>query len=166
MWLQTLHQCVIVLNKPLVHHQAETFLRVFCIVPIILKMEKGVQLFFLDLGLSTAKDGKAQGHILTWRHDGSGLKTIVESIGTAPDGLAIDPEHQRIYYTNMGVPSTDSGFISRVDLDGKNDTAIIPQGVTWTPKQMTLVPHMRKMYWCDREGWVLCHLQIAKLHLC
>ena len=52
-------------------------------------------------------------------------------------------------------PSTNSGFISRVDLDGRNDVVIIPQGVTWTPKQLTLEPRTGKLYWSDREGSAL-----------
>ncbi len=77
-------------------------------------MDKGIQLFFLNVGLSTAKSGIPQGHILTRRQEGSDLKTLVEDIGTAPDGLTIDPEHQHIYYTNRAVPSRNSGSISRV----------------------------------------------------
>ncbi len=93
-------------------------------------MEKDVQLFFLDVGLSTAKSGIHQGHILHAVTTGSDLKTLVENIGTAPDGLAIDPENQHIYYRNTAVPSTNSGFISRIDLDGKDETIVIPPGVT------------------------------------
>ena len=87
-------------------------------------MEEVSHLFFLDVGLSNAKGNKLQGGILTCCHDGSGLRTLVDAIGTAPDGLAIDPELQHMYYTNMAVPSTNSGFISRIDIDGKNDTMI------------------------------------------
>lgn len=57
-------------------------------------MEKGSHLFFFDVGLSNAKVNKLQGCIISCCHDGSGLKTLVDAIGTAPDGLAIDPEHQ------------------------------------------------------------------------
>lgn len=115
-------------------------------------MEKDVQLFFLDVGLSTAKSGIPQGHIFTCRHDGSDLKILVENIGTAPDGLAIDPEHQHKHHRNTAVPSTNSEFISRIDLDGKKESVIIPPGLTWTPKQLTLEPKTRKVYRCDREG--------------
>ena len=65
-------------------------------------MVKQLQLFFLDVGVSNAKDGLPQGRILTCRSDGSDLKTVMEGIGTIPDGLAIDPQHRQIYYTNMG----------------------------------------------------------------
>ncbi|MCJ1310977.1 hypothetical protein MMC25_004646 [Agyrium rufum] len=115
-------------------------------------MEKEAHLFFLDVGLSDSKDEKPAGRILTCHADGTNLQTVVDGIGTIPDGIAIDPENRHIYYTNMSVPSTNSGFISRVDLDGKNKTVIVPQGVTWTPKQLSLELTTRKLYWSDREG--------------
>ena len=70
---------------------------------ITVKMVNETRLFFLDVGVSNAKDSMPQGRILTCRLDGSDLKTIVDGIGTIPDGLAIDLKHRHIYYTNMGV---------------------------------------------------------------
>jgi DNA-binding beta-propeller fold protein YncE len=87
---------------------------------------------------------------------------VVEGISTAPDGLAVDPERGHIYYTNMGNPATESGFISRVDIYGKNQVIIVPVGQTYTPMQLTLeltlpVP---KLYWCDREGMKVCRCNL------
>ena len=65
-------------------------------------MAKELRLYFLDMGVSNAKDSLPQGRILSCRSDGSALKTVVEGIGTIPDGLAIDLEHRHIFYTNMG----------------------------------------------------------------
>lgn len=65
-------------------------------------MVKQRQLFFLDVGVSNTTDGLPHGRILSCRSDGSDLKTVMEGIGTIPDGLAIDTEHRQIYYTNMG----------------------------------------------------------------
>ena len=65
-------------------------------------MVKELRLFFLDVGVSNAKAGRPRGRILSCRPDGSDLKTVLEGIGTIPDGLAIDPQHRQIYYTNMG----------------------------------------------------------------
>ncbi|MCJ1319172.1 hypothetical protein MMC15_004505 [Xylographa vitiligo] len=110
------------------------------------------RVFFLDLGMSNMKDNMLAGRIMSCNGDGSDLKPLVEGIGTAPDGLGIDLDNKHIYYTNMGMPSTDSGFISRVDMNGMNDTVIIPQGITWTPKQLTLEPTTKQLYWSDREG--------------
>src|SRR5262245_20702358 len=52
----------------------------------------------------------------------------------------------------MGVPSRDEGSIERDNLDGSNRRTIVPEGATFTPKQVTLDRKNRKLYWCDREG--------------
>jgi hypothetical protein len=52
----------------------------------------------------------------------------------------------------MGVPNLNDGSIERADLDGKNRRVIVPQGVTFTPKQIHLEKEDGKLYWCDREG--------------
>ncbi|MGV7214664.1 3-hydroxyacyl-CoA dehydrogenase [Bradyrhizobium sp. UFLA05-112] len=83
--------------------------------------------------------------------DGSDRKIIVTD-GRLPDGIAVDVEAGHIYWTNMGVPPLNDGSIERVDLDGGNRKVIIPQGVTYTPKQMHLDKEGKKLYWCDREG--------------
>ncbi|RFU32130.1 hypothetical protein B7463_g4213, partial [Scytalidium lignicola] len=123
-------------------------------------MATKTRLFFLDVGLSKMQSSAPQGSILSCNADGSHLQTIIKGIMTAPDGLAIDLEHNHIYFTNMAVPSTDSGFISRVDITGENLVNIVPPGVTWTPKQLTLEKSTSKLYWSDREGMRLfrCNL--------
>jgi hypothetical protein len=83
--------------------------------------------------------------------DGSDRKTIVTD-GRLPDGIAVDVEAGHIYWTNMGVPHLNDGSIERADLDGGNRRTIVPQGVTYTPKQMHLDKEGGKLYWCDREG--------------
>jgi len=83
--------------------------------------------------------------------DGSDRKTIVTN-GRLPDGIAVDVEAGHIYWTNMGVPHLNDGSIERADLEGGNRKTIIPQGVTYTPKQMHLDKDGKKLYWCDREG--------------
>ena len=40
----------------------------------------------------------------------------------------------------MGIPSANDGSIERVDLDGGNRTTIVPNGGTYTPKQLHLDP--------------------------
>jgi sugar lactone lactonase YvrE len=69
-----------------------------------------------------------------------------------PDGIAVDAEAGYIYWTNMGVPSRNNGSIERGDLDGGNRRTIVPEGGTFTPKQLTLDRKSRKLYWSDREG--------------
>ena len=83
--------------------------------------------------------------------DGSDRKVIVSEC-RLPDGIAVDVEAGHIYWTNMGVPNLNDGSIERADLDGRNRTTIVPQGGTFTPKQLQLEEKSGKLYWCDREG--------------
>jgi len=100
------------------------------------------RLFFLDLGV---------GRIVSVNPDGSDLKVLIEG-QRHPDGLAVDPVERHLYWTIMGNPNVNDGCIMRADLEGKNITVIVPQGGTFTPKQMQIDLTFRKLYWCDREG--------------
>jgi len=91
------------------------------------------------------------GRIHSMKPDGSDRKVIVTGCHI-PDGIAVDVEAGHIYWTNMGVPNLDDGTIERADLDGSNRTIIVPQGGTFTPKQIHLEKESGKLYWCDREG--------------
>ena len=91
------------------------------------------------------------GRIHSMNPDGSDKTTIVTDC-RLPDGIAVDSQAGHIYWTNMGIPSVDDGSIERVDLDGKHRKVIVPQGITFTPKQIHLDKKNGKLYWCDREG--------------
>src|SRR4029077_13311394 len=91
------------------------------------------------------------GRIHTMNTDGSDQKTIVTDCRNC-DGIVVHTEAGHIYWTNMGVPNLNDGSIERADLDGKNRKVIVPQGVTFTPKQIHLEKNEGKLYWCDREG--------------
>lgn len=85
--------------------------------------------------------------------DGRDVVELVGNCGGTPDGLAIDYKNRHIYWTNMGMDwSANDGFIERVDFDGKNRTVIIPEGATFTPKQIQIDADAGLLYWCDREG--------------
>jgi hypothetical protein len=83
--------------------------------------------------------------------DGSDRKVIITEC-RLPDGIALAVEAGHIYWTNMGVPSRNDGSIERADLDGRNRKTIVPQGGTFTPKQLQLDKGNGRLYWCDREG--------------
>jgi DNA-binding beta-propeller fold protein YncE len=100
------------------------------------------RLFLLDL---------SDDRIVSLNSDGSDRKVIVTGC-RFPDGVAVDVAAGHIYWTNMGVPKVNDGSIERADLDGRNRTTIVPQGGTFTPKQIQLEKKSRKLYWCDREG--------------
>jgi hypothetical protein len=91
------------------------------------------------------------GRIHAMNPDGSDQKIIVSNCHL-PDGIAVDVEVGRIYWTNMGVPNLNDGSIECADLDGKNRKVVVPQGLTFTPKQIQLHKKDGKLYWCDREG--------------
>jgi hypothetical protein len=109
-----------------------------------------------------ASDGKATvgrlfvlelsgGRIHSMNPDGSDRKTIVTDCRNC-DGIVVDVEAGHIYWTNMGVPNLNDGSIERADIDGKNRKIIVPEGGTFTPKQIHLDKKNSKLYWCDREG--------------
>ena len=100
------------------------------------------RLFILDL---------AEGRVFSVKPDGSDKK-IIASGGRMPDGVALDIEAGQLYWTNMGIPSRNDGSIERADLDGRNRVTIVPEGATFTPKQLQLDKRGGKLYWCDREG--------------
>ena len=100
------------------------------------------RLFLLDL---------SDDRIVSLNSDGSDSKVIVTGC-RFPDGVAVDVAAGHIYWTNMGVPKVNDGSIERADLDGRNRLTIVPQGGTFTPKQIQLEKKSRKLYWSDREG--------------
>jgi hypothetical protein len=101
------------------------------------------RLFFLE-----ASGG---GRIHSANPDGSDQKVIVTGC-RIPDGIVVDLEAGHIYWTNMGVPTRNDGSIERADLGGQNRKTIIPEGGTFTPKQLHFEKRSGKLYWCDREG--------------
>src|SRR5258705_13496828 len=100
------------------------------------------RLFLLDL---------SDNRVLSLNPDGSDRKVIVTGC-RLPDGIAVDVAAGHIYWTNMGNPKANDGSIERADLDGLNRKTIVPQGGTFTPKQVQLETKSGKLYWCDREG--------------
>jgi DNA-binding beta-propeller fold protein YncE len=101
------------------------------------------RLFVLDL---------SGGRVMSANADGSDLKTLVSEGRHLPDGVVVDVEAGHIYWTNMGNPSKNDGAIMRADLNGSNVTTIVPEGGTFTPKQLQLDKKNGRLYWSDREG--------------
>jgi hypothetical protein len=100
------------------------------------------RLFVLDL---------SGGRVFSLNADGSDQKVIVTGC-RHPDGIVVDVEAGHVYWTNMGVPNLNDGSIERADLDGWNRKMIVPEGGTFTPKQLYLDKNNGKLYWSDREG--------------
>ena len=100
------------------------------------------RLFVLDL---------SGGRVFSINPDGSDERNIATGC-RHPDGIVVDVEAGQIYWTDMGVPDRNDGYIERADLDGSDRTVVVPEGATFTPKQIHLEKKSRKLYWCDREG--------------
>ncbi|KJK17228.1 3-hydroxyacyl-CoA dehydrogenase [Burkholderiaceae bacterium 16] len=113
------------------------------------------RLFVLDL---------SGGRIFSMNPDGSDLKTLVTGC-RHPDGIVLDLEKGHVYWTDMGVPDRNDGMIERADLDGRNRTTIIPEGATYTPKQIHLDSKNRKLYWSDREGMRVMRSNLDGSHI-
>ena len=100
------------------------------------------RLFLLDL---------SDDCVVSLNPDGADRKILVTEC-RYPDGIAVDVAAGHIYWTNMGDPIANDGSIERADFDGQNRKTIVPQGGTFTPKQLQLEKQSGKLYWCDREG--------------
>jgi DNA-binding beta-propeller fold protein YncE len=114
------------------------------------------RLYFLDLG---------GGRILSANQDGSDLKTFVTEGRRLPDGIVVDVEAGRLYWTNMGSLKANDGSIERSDLDGRNVTTIVTEGETFTPKQLQLDKGNGKLYWSDREGMRVMRCNLDGSHI-
>jgi hypothetical protein len=91
------------------------------------------------------------GRIHSMSPEGHDRKVIVTGC-RHPDGIVVDVAAGHIYWTNMGVFDLNDGSIERADIDGNNRKVIIPEGSTFSPKQIQLDKKNGKLYWCDREG--------------
>jgi DNA-binding beta-propeller fold protein YncE len=94
----------------------------------------------------------SSGQVFSANPDGSDLKVIVSEGRRIPDGIVVDKAAGHLYWTNMGNPTANDGSIERADLDGSNAVHIVPNGGTFTPKQLQLDKKNGKLYWSDREG--------------
>jgi hypothetical protein len=104
------------------------------------------------------------GRIFSLNTDGSGARTIITGC-RLPDGAAVDSIAGHIYWTNMGIPHRNDGSIERADFDGANRVVIIPEGGTFTPKQLHLEKQSRKLYWSDREGMRVMRANLDGSHV-
>jgi sugar lactone lactonase YvrE len=74
----------------------------------------------------------------------------------APDGIAVDVEGGKVYWTNMGSALGGAGNASlqRTSLDGGQVETVIEPGAMGfnTGKQLTMDKVNKKLYFADREG--------------
>ncbi|CAC9890408.1 unnamed protein product [Aureobasidium pullulans] len=99
------------------------------------------KLVVLDMGLGQPLAGKGpaeivySGRLLEVSLDGKIQRVISKNL-PLPDG--VDFCDNKLYYTNMGIPSQNDGSVVSVNLDGTGSTTIIPPGKIYTPKQISI----------------------------
>src|SRR5208337_4144401 len=86
------------------------------------------------------------GRIVSASADGSDTKAVVTGLKRVPDGIVVDAAVEHIYWTNMGHFTSNDGSIERADLEGRNRTTIVPEGGTFTPKQLQIDDQNGKLY--------------------
>ncbi|MGX1772509.1 hypothetical protein ACWIGW_10375 [Nocardia brasiliensis] len=95
------------------------------------------------------------------------VTTVVDDVGSVPDGIVYDPVARRVYWTNMGLPDYDpalpldddnfdfsprNGSLESATLDGTDRRYVLPVGALTTGKQLDADFAAGQLYWSDREG--------------
>lgn len=121
--------------------------------PVATKVEsKKPEILVLDIGLSANPPSLTSGEILKVAADGKLQKVIMKG-QALPDGLAVDPTSNRMFWTCMGVPGKSDGAVYSSNVDGTDiKTLVAPGGALNTPKQLVLDSVAQSVYFCDREG--------------
>lgn len=77
----------------------------------------------------------------------------LSGVDEQPDGIAVDPAHRTVYWTNMGRDDmAPTGSVDRWRVGEPDVRRIVGRGATFTAKQIQLDRVGRRVYWCDREG--------------
>lgn len=111
----------------------------------------GPRIVVLDIGLASDARGPTPGEIIEITLDGK-LTQVLVSGQHYPDGIDVDYEGGRMFWTTMGIPGKDDGSVYSAKTDGTDIRQIVPSGAVNTPKQLVVVAEHRKIYFCDREG--------------
>jgi len=113
-------------------------------------LEHAGRLIILDLGAALGT-----GRVLSATPEGKDIRILASGIATLPDGVQVDqrPGKGQIYVTCMGhSTSKNDGHLVRAAGDGTGVEVIVPDGVSWTPKQLVIDTTTDRLYWSDREG--------------
>lgn len=122
------------------------------------------RLVVLDIGLSSAPPSMTSGAILECSANGQTQKILVDN-QPLPDGLVVDKQTGRLFWTNMGIPGKKDGSVLSYDPQTKVVDTIVPSGTINTPKQLALDNNSNKLYFSDREGLCVyrCNLDGTEL---
>ncbi|KAJ6096932.1 Dehydrogenase multihelical [Penicillium sp. IBT 16267x] len=111
----------------------------------------GPRIIVLDIGLAADPLGPTPGQILEITLDGKLQRSLVSN-QHYPDGIDVDHESGRMFWTTMGIPGKNDGAVYSAKTDGTDLRQVVPAGAVNTPKQLVVVPAHKKIYFCDREG--------------
>lgn len=110
------------------------------------------KIIVLDLGLAADVPSLTSGgQILQLGLDGK-IEKVLVSATSMPDGIDIDHESGRMFWTSMGAPGNDDGAIYSANVDGTDIRTVLSPGSVNTPKQLALDRESKKVYFSDREG--------------
>jgi hypothetical protein len=111
------------------------------------------KIIVLDVGMAAdVPDLKSGGQILQLGLDGKVQKVLVSG-QSLPDGLDIDHESGRMFWTNMGIPGHSDGAVNSANVDGTDIRTVVSPGTVNTPKQLAIDHESKKLYFSDREGF-------------
>lgn len=108
------------------------------------------RILVLDIGLSSPTPTPQSGAILEITRDGA-APTLVDGL-SMPDGLVVDVESQRMFWTCMGLPGQNDGAVYSANIDGSDCKIVVAPGLVNTPKQLANDTLSQRLYFCDREG--------------
>ncbi|KAK1994912.1 3-hydroxyacyl-CoA dehydrogenase [Colletotrichum falcatum] len=112
-------------------------------------------------------DGRAlSGKVLQISPD-RGVERVLADGKHAPDGVDVDAESRRVFWTCSGTPGEPDGAVFSADLEGEGGggggggaRSLFAPGAVNTPKQLTVEPASGKVYFCDREGMRVCRANL------
>ncbi|PIT11696.1 hypothetical protein BGI30_05375 [Snodgrassella alvi] len=95
-------------------------------------------------------------------------RILVDELYDFPDGIAVDWQHQRLFYSSTGrIKEPESleffqadGMIAEVSLDGHQRHKQVGNGLFVTGKQVAFDEEKQQIYWCDREGMRVCRYDV------
>lgn len=122
--------------------------------------------FVLDLGTAVEHPSRRSGRVCLGSPDMRPLQTLVAE-QFRPDGIDVSITTGRMYWTLMGTPGKDDGFVRSCDIQGGQPADFIPAGVINTPKQIAIDHENSTIYISDREGMKIwrCKLDGSNLEV-
>lgn len=122
--------------------------------------------FVLDLGTAAEHPGRRSGRVCLGSPDMRPLQTLVAE-QFRPDGIDVSVTTGQMYWTLMGTPGQNDGFVRSCNMQGGQPTDFIPAGIINTPKQIAIDHENSMIYISDREGMKVwrCNLDGSNLEV-